>query len=427
MNAILSVTSFALPKNQRYSEKVLNRRNPKETRLEYTTEQIRQEMSGKEALTTSSELLIHDNDAIAQNDLASDTVPNVTTIVEEQSDKRFDTFGYKFRVDNMSGTTNDEISIIMDSQNSNTNDNNETVVKSMLEQTDEQQEPTIKETTETKSKKKRRKKSMMKKKATTSSSNLINNNNQISTVSRKSSSSSSAGSSAIPSDPNEVDIEMVQHLSNATSVSVDNLAKSEVPSTHTNDKSSDNSCVTDTMNTPRMCDFHFFSDTEVAASPYGSRPSTPIQSDSEFEISQRDSLVKNEKNSDPMSSSTASWKWGEFPITPAKADTDTVSDKDAKQAERQSTLNTMLSFMKETIKMRKSTSEGVYLSDLMDTDRLDPDIVAKYFPSTKNPNLNDGDESGNGTSLPHSPSSIENGTSKCLEFDFELDGKLYEK
>lgn len=416
----------------------MNRRNPKETRLEYTTEQIRQELSEKEALTKSSALLIHDNDAaIAQNETMPDTVPNVATIVEEQSDKHCDAIGDKFQTVHMSGTpTNAEISII-DSQKSKTKDNKTVVKQPMLEQSGDHHEPTTKEITETKSKKKRRKKSTMKKKAsiTSASSGLINinstNTNQISTASRKSSSSSSAGSSIIPSEPNEVDIEMIQHSSNATSVSVDDLAKSEVPSINAMDKSpSDGCCVNDTMETPRMCDFHFFSDTEVAASPYGSRPSTPIQSDSELEISQRDSLVKNEKNSDPMSSSTASWKWGEFPITPAKADADTVNDKDAKQAERQSTLNTMLSFMKETIKMRKSTSEGVYLSDLMDTDGLDPDIIAKYFPPNKTesyPNLNDGDESGNGTSLPHSPSSMENGTSKSLEFDFELDGKLYEK
>lgn len=181
-----------------------------------------------------------------------------------------------------------------------------------------------------------------------------------------------------------------------------------------------------------MCDFHFFSDTEVAASPCGSRPSTPIQSDSEFEISQRDHFVKNEKNSDPMTSSTASWKWGEFPITPNKTDTDSVPmNKEAKQAERNSTLNTMLSFMKETMKMRKSTSEGVYLSDLMDTEGLDPNVVAKYFPPKSETflNMNDADdhESGNGTSLPHSPSSVENGASKSIEFDFEHDGKLFEK
>lgn len=131
-----------------------------------------------------------------------------------------------------------------------------------------------------------------------------------------------------------------------------------------------------------------------------------------------------------MSSSTASWKWGELPTTPAKADVDNPLNKDGKQADRNSTLSTMLSFMK-TMKMRKNTSEGVYLSDLVDTDGLDPDVVAMYFPP-KNQSyavMGDADdhESGNGTSLPQSPNSMEGITSKRLEFDFEQDGKLYDK
>lgn len=131
-----------------------------------------------------------------------------------------------------------------------------------------------------------------------------------------------------------------------------------------------------------------------------------------------------------MSNSTASWKWGELPTTPAKSDADNPLDTVAKQADRNSTLSTMLSFMK-TMKMRKNTSEGVYLSDLMDTDGMDPDVVAMYFPP-KNQSfapIGDADdhESGNGTSLPQSPSSMEGTSSKRLEFDFEQDGKLYDK
>lgn len=214
-------------------------------------------------------------------------------------------------------------------------------------------------------------------------------------------------------------------------MSIADHAKPDGPNT-LNDDSNYTVDVQHSLSTPRMCDFHFFSDTEVAASPYGSRPSTPIQSDSEFEISQRDSLIKNEKNSDPMTSSTASWKWGEFPITPAKTDSESATmNKEAKQAERNSTLNTMLSYMKETMKKRKSTSEGVYLSDLLDTDCLAPEIIDKYFPPRNESfgNLNDGDdhESGNGTSLPHSPNSIGNGASKHVEFDFEGGSRFLDK
>lgn len=141
--------------------------------------------------------------------------------------------------------------------------------------------------------------------------------------------------------------------------------------------------------------------------------------------------MKIEKHSDKMSSSTASWKWGELPTTPAKTDVDNPLNKDAKQAERNSTLSTMLSFMKETMKLRKNTSEGVYLSDLVDTDGIDPDVVAMYFPPKNQAfgNLGDADdhESGNGTSLQHSPTSLDGGASKRLDFDFEHDGKLYDK
>lgn len=397
--------SFKKKKKYSYSEKVLNRRNPSETKLEYTTEQIRQELAEKEALLKSNDLNNADyNDA---------TAAPATTIAEEphsENDKIQDSKIVQI----------DEISANAD-QKTNTKEID-------ARGTEPADEPvsSVKEPTESKSKRKKRKKSMMKKKSslttTSSAPSLITNS-----VSRKNSSSSSAGSASIvPSDQIDFDTDPNQPLSNATSLSIEDLGKSEAAVT-ANDSLNDINDEKGTMGTPRICDFHFFSDTEVAASPYGSRPSTPIQSDSEFEISQR------EKNSDPMTSSTASWKWGEFPITPIKPDTDGVGSKDAKQAERNSTINTMLSFMKETMRMRKSTSDGgVYLSDLMNTEGLDPDVVAKYFPPSKKEsfsNLNDGDdhESGNGTSLPHSPSSVENGVSKSIAFDFDQDGKLYEK
>lgn len=130
-----------------------------------------------------------------------------------------------------------------------------------------------------------------------------------------------------------------------------------------------------------------------------------------------------------MSNSTASWKWGELPTTPVKSDVDNPLNNDGKQVDRNSTLSTMLSFMK-TMKMRKNTSEGVYLSDLMNTNGMDPDVVAMYFPPKNQSFGADADdrESGNGTSLPQSPSSMDGiTTSKRLEFDFEQDGKLYDK
>lgn len=415
----------------RYSEKVLNRRNPAETKLEYTTERIRHELAEKEALLKSTELKTNsDNNDTAEN--SQHTESEATTIAEEGHVDAFE--AEPMQTDEIS-TNADQKLITKETENVDA-EANVCVTKDAAA-------VTATTTTESKSKKKRRKKSMMKKKSSLTMTSVSDPNSTTrgSTASRKSSSSSSAGSASIvPSDQIDFDTDAdPQQSSNATSLSIEDLAKSEsaggggasgagTPATTKDDSGSLSHVHTDTMDTPRMCDLHFFSDTEVAASPYGSRPSTPIQSDSEFEMSQR------EKNSDPMTSSTASWKWGEFPITPSKPDSDAATTKDAKQAERNSTLNTMLSFMKETMRMRKSTSDGgVYLSDLMNSDGLDPDVVAKYFPPPpKNEsfsNLNDADdhESGNGTSLPHSPSSVENGITKSNIFDFDRDGKFYEK
>lgn len=388
---------------------MLNRRNVSETKLEYTTEQIRQELAEKEALLKTNELKPNDS-----NEFVASQNADATTIAEEH-ELSSDMANIQ---DRKSVQYNDENSLKAD-QKLNTKENEARAVVADDEQTTGTKEPT-----ESKSKKKRRKKSMMKKKPSLTTASSASGLNAANSASRKNSSSSSAGSASIvPSDQLDFDTDS-NPQSNATSLSIEDMAKSEAAVTASEGFIE----VVNAQDTPRICDFHFFSDTEVATSPYGSRPSTPIQSDSEFEISQR------EKNTDPMTSSTASWKWGEFPITPIKTDADVVGNKDAKQAERNSTLNTMLSFMKETMRMRKSTSDGggVYLSDLMNTDGLDPDVVAKYFPASKNEvfsNLNDGDdhESGNGTSLPHSPSSVENGISKSLAFDFDHDGKLYEK
>lgn len=179
----------------------------------------------------------------------------------------------------------------------------------------------------------------------------------------------------------------------------------------------------------RICDIHFFSDTEIANSPCGSRPSTPIQSDSEFEISQRDNAMKNGSNLE--SSSTASWKWGELPTTPVKNDADISMNKEKRQTERNSTLSTMFSFMKETMKKRKNQPEGVYLSDLIDTENVDPELVAMYFPQKPETTAitadNEDHESENGPSFPLSPSSVFCKINACLEFDFEQDGKLFDK
>lgn len=290
---------------------------------------------------------------------------------------------------------------------------------------------------ETKSKKKRRKKSMMKKK----------------TSQRKSSSSSSVGSAQ---SDNAVDgeIDLTTSVSNNTATEVsspddspkidETLDMASVSVTEIDEK--DLSIISESLvnqndslpplshhhiNTapPRLrdLDIHFFSDTELASgkSPHGSRPQTPIQSDSEYEMSNR--IDSNAVKNDIMTNS-ASWKWGELPTQ------DTIvhqsfDTEDAKQAaQRNSMLSNMFSFMKQSKKLRNSTSEGVYLSDI-DAKGMDPKMMDLYFPPIKSSaagggvttgtEREDDIESGNGTSLPHSPSSLEE--PKSLDSDYDED------
>lgn len=258
---------------------------------------------------------------------------------------------------------------------------------------------------ETKSKKKRRKKSMMKKKATQ----------------RKSSSSSSVGSTQ--SDQNDPETDTV-------SLSIDDSPKSEqadgsiiVASAIDSKETSSTPAKSETRRVRDM-EIHFFSDTELASAKSPSRPSTPIQSDSELEISHRDKA----ENTDLMTGS-ASWKWGELPT---QGNDQEAITEDAKQAQRTSMINNIFSFMKQSKKLQKNSIEGVYLSDL-DTQGMDPEVAAMYFPSLSKTEVGmhntfasneDDRESGNGTSLPHSPSSMEG--LKSLDSDYD-DGKAGDK
>lgn len=252
--------------------------------------------------------------------------------------------------------------------------------------------------TDSKSKKKRRKKSMMKKKQTQ----------------RKSSSSSSVGS--VPGDPNDTDTTSISN--NTVSSTNEDLHKSVVDPIELPKEIEKPTPIPSRV---RDLDIHFFSDTDIGSglSPHGSRPSTPIQSDSEIEISHRE---KTEQGN--LMTNSASWKWGELPT---QGDDVNITSEDAKQAQRNSMLSNMFSFMKQSKKMRKVSAEGVYLSEL-DTEGMDPEVAALYFPpiNKADPAMNvlaapeDDRESGNGTSLPHSPSSVEE--PKSLDSDYD-DGK----
>lgn len=227
-----------------------------------------------------------------------------------------------------------------------------------------------KSATSQQSKKKRRKKSMIKKKNTQ----------------RKNSSSSSAGS--VNSDaPNEAETVENSGASQDTSPNTENDVTKDLPR--------DDDVVV--QEARRELDVHFFSDGELgsAMSPQQSRPSTPIQSDTEFEVSQR------EKSDNAMTSS-ASWKWGEPVVTTNEDQSDANVSESNK---RNSMLSGMLSFMKQK---RKNVPDGLYLSDL-DPETMDPEIAALYFPESvekqesKEMKREDDRESGNGTSLPQSP------------------------
>ncbi|XP_068144337.1 phosphatidate phosphatase LPIN3 isoform X5 [Drosophila tropicalis] len=274
---------------------------------------------------------------------------------------------------------------------------------------------------ESKSKtKKRRKKSQMKKK-----------NSQ-----RKTSSSSSVGSTgggdtgdnismnSVPVaniDEGDVPASITTPISNATnSSSNDEQPSAPLLTAHTGDDSP----ITPNPASQRIdLDIHFFSDTEITTPVGGSssgvgrggagRPSTPIQSDSELETTMRD---KHHAGDDEKA---ASWKWGELP-TPTQV-------AEATASERQSMLSNVFSFMKKANRIRKEVNESgdIYLSDL-DAGSLDPEMAALYFPSPKTTKaevllpatVEEDRESGNGTSLPHSPSSLEE-NQKSIDSDFD--------
>lgn len=303
------------------------------------------------------------------------------------------------------------------------------------QQTVSEQQNSVKE--ESKSKKKRRKKSQMKKK----------------NAQRKSSSSSSVGSST-PQEGNAINednkpgedadtssISMSNNTTNSSNDEASPKSGEQVSAGLVTAMGGDESPISETCQTSPVTpnpsripdlDIHFFSDTEVTSSAGNGvgrgagRPSTPIQSDSELEISMRE----KETDSDLITNS-ASWKWGELPTPEPKSQNDNQAAQ--AQAKRNSMLSNMFNFMKTNNKLRiQGNDGGVYLSDL-DTETMDPEMIAMYFPSASSkeaspavqalPCNEDDRESGNGTSLPHSPSSLEG--QKSLDSDYE-DGKLQE-
>lgn len=289
---------------------------------------------------------------------------------------------------------------------------------------------------ESKGKKKRRKKSQMKKK----------------NAQRKSSSSSSVGSNVAQDatgaliadgEGDTISISNNTNSSNDESVATATKSAEQISAPLVSAIAGDESPISDCQTSPLAplsvaqripdLDIHFFSDTEITSSAGNGpcvgrggagRPSTPIQSDSELEISMR------EKDADiELMTNSASWKWGELP-TPEMVSEAKDGAGGQTQAQRNSMLSGMFNFMKKTNKLRKHSNDGgLYLSEL-DAEGMDPEMAAMYFPtstltkditnSALHANDDDG-ESGNGTSLPHSPSSMEG--QKSVDSDYEDGGK----
>lgn len=201
-----------------------------------------------------------------------------------------------------------------------------------------------------------------------------------------------------------------------------------------------------------------------------SDPSTPVLSDTEAEMSR---ISKSGANK----GSGQSWRWGELPEPPPRtaipcsdatssdqpdsppseplsSDEENAIINAAKQSEKGAgatgMLSGMFSFMKHKQPALATTSkkdaDGVYLADLADGG-VDPEVAALYFPphqqtqqsGSRRPepgsltvnihaaNATEEDyESGNGPSLPQSPSSIDGPMMKGLDSD-EDDCRIFSK
>ncbi|KAM7344657.1 phosphatidate phosphatase LPIN isoform 2-T6 [Cochliomyia hominivorax] len=418
--------------HRRHTDNVLERPNLSKKLNEYTTQKLRQEWAEHEEIFQFDAL---DKDKDWSNSTQTEDKPIEFVAKEEPSVP--DTINDKTLISQTSQLEENKTPSIAITSATNNNINNNQQASSVIEVNNTN--GTSKE--ESKSKKKRRKKSQMKKK----------------NAQRKSSSSSSVGSNAAQdngttaNDENnkqaeDADTSSISISNNTTNSSNDEASPKsgeQVSAGLVTAMGGDESPISETCQTSPVTpsttripdlDIHFFSDTEVTSSggngPLGAgrgagRPSTPIQSDSELEISMRE----KETDSDLITNS-ASWKWGELPTPEPKDQTDNQSAQ--AQAKRNSMLSNMFNFMKNNNKLRKQANDGgVYLSDL-DTETMDPEMMAMYFPSASKEtspavqglNANEDDrESGNGTSLPHSPSSLEG--QKSLDSDYE-DGKLQE-
>ncbi|XP_049861863.1 phosphatidate phosphatase LPIN2 isoform X5 [Schistocerca gregaria] len=178
-------------------------------------------------------------------------------------------------------------------------------------------------------------------------------------------------------------------------------------------------------------DFHFFSDTELTPGcrreipscritsalsetafevltsvlshfPQDSRPSSPVQSDTEYEVNRQSKGVSTEGclSQDEHGVMQQSWRWGELPSPPARS--------------------------LSTQSPRVMTKEKPDLEPVSSSD----EDVQKQQQEPQERQREDDAESGNGTSLPQSPNSVEGAVCgpKSLDSDFdELKHSVFEK
>ncbi|GAB6023126.1 hypothetical protein CHUAL_007210 [Chamberlinius hualienensis] len=186
-------------------------------------------------------------------------------------------------------------------------------------------------------------------------------------------------------------------------------------------------------------------------SPSGSRPSTP-KSDTEYEMRKMELSVNSEDSQNQWS-----WTWGELPVPPQSSPqidrdapfSDDDSSSKAKQIKKdQADQRSMLGGVFKLMGMSRNTNnpnaapnvltedKGMTLDDLSSSD-LDPEIAALYLSTNSKwssqskgkesavvPVVKDEDtESGNGSSLPHSPHSVDGAIggpqTTCVDSDGE--------
>lgn len=275
---------------------------------------------------------------------------------------------------------------------------NETEKVDTANRIQEQPEPIADEaeakTEETKSKKKRRKKSIMKKKA----------------MQRKCSSSSSD----IQSEVNTLPADDSSNDSSPKANEQILIETSSQAAKHDTEKTLE---ISASEETPLNHSLNDSVDPELQ-----SNPPPPVDQSSPAALSADVSPMQSDNEIDIMSNS-ASWKWGELPTH--GEDSKETAIEFAKQAQRNSMLSNMFGFMKQS---RAAQLEGVYLSDL-DTEGMDPEVAALYFPQTNKSDgpipmvtentIEDDRESGKGTSLPNSPSLMDG--LKSLDSDYDED------